>query len=112
MKKSAESRQDAPKGLSKEAREWWSRLVAEYGINDEGGRLLLGNALEAFDRMREAQQLLKRDGLVSKDRFGQRKPHPAAAIERDARGQLLAALRALNLDIEPLRDRVGRPGGR
>jgi glutathione S-transferase len=45
------------------------------------------------------------------DRFGQPKPHPLLATERDARAQFLAALKALNLDLEPLRDRVGRPGG-
>jgi hypothetical protein len=42
---------------------------------------------------------------------GLRKAHPAIAIERDARIALLAALRALKLDLEPLEPRVGRPGG-
>jgi hypothetical protein len=45
------------------------------------------------------------------DRFGQPKVHPAVLIERDARGQMLAALRDLHLDLEPLRDRPGRPAG-
>ncbi len=44
------------------------------------------------------------------DRFVQRKPHPLLAAERDARAQMLAALKALNLDLEPLKDR-GRPPG-
>jgi hypothetical protein len=48
---------------------------------------------------------------VSTDRFGQLRAHPAVAIERDARDQMLRALKLLNLDIEPLRGRVGRPAG-
>jgi hypothetical protein len=39
------------------------------------------------------------------------KPNPACTIERDARQGLLAALRALNLDVAPLKP-LGRPGGR
>ena len=45
------------------------------------------------------------------DRFGQVKSHPLLSVERDSRAQYLAALKALNLDLEPLRDKPGRPGG-
>ena len=65
--------------------------------------------MHAYDRAEAARALLERDGITILDRWGQVKPHPAAAIERDARSGLLAALRALNLDVEPLRDRAGRP---
>ena len=106
MKKST-----APKHLSTEARSWWDRLLAEYGISDDGGRLLLQTALESFDRMRGCQDAVTNDGVQVKDRFGQLKPHPLLATERDARAQMLAALKALNLDVEPLRDGPGRPGG-
>ena len=100
----------APSALSAEARRWWTQLVAEYGINDPGGRLLLSTALEAFDRLRQAQKLIKKDGPVVFDRFQQPKPHPLLTVERDARAQMMSALRGLNLDIEPLRDGPGRPG--
>jgi hypothetical protein len=33
-------------------------------------------------------------------RLGDPKPHPLLAVERDARGQFLVAMRALGLDIE------------
>ena len=105
------SPQKPPKGLSREAARWWRRLTTEYEIGDNAGRLILTMAMEAFDRMRQAQAVLATDGLVVKDRFDQVKTHPVAVVERDSRAQMLAALRALNLDIEPLRDGPGRPSG-
>lgn len=99
----------APKHLTKEARDWWDRIVTEYGIDDDAGLLLIQTALEAFDRMRECQKAIKRDGPQVKDRFDQLKPHPLLPIERDARSQMLVALKQLNLDLEPLRDAPGRP---
>lgn len=101
-----------PKGLSTEAKRWWKRLRTEYEIEDDAGLLLLQTGLEAFDRMRLAQEAIARDGMTVRDRFGQPKPHPLLPAERDARAQMLAALRALNLDVEPLQDRPGRPAGR
>lgn len=88
----------------------WQRLQAEYSIVDAGGLVVLTAACEAFDRMRAAQKLIAKDGMVAADRFGQQKPHPAVVIERDARGQMLAALKQLNLDLEPLKS-IGRPAG-
>jgi hypothetical protein len=32
-------------------------------------------------------------------------------VARDARSGMLAAMRQLHFDVEPVRDRVGRPGG-
>ena len=101
----------APKTLSTEARSWWRRLATEYGIQDEAGQLLLQTALEAFDRLRSAQRTIKQDGPTVTDRWGQIKPHPLLAAERDARSGMLQSLRALNLDLEPLKD-IGRPGGK
>ncbi|MDO8862470.1 P27 family phage terminase small subunit [Haliea sp. E1-2-M8] len=97
--------------MSTEARSWWDRLLAEYGIADDAGLLLMQTALESFDRMRDCQAAVTRDGAMIKDRFDQLKPHPLLATERDARAQMLSALKALNLDLEPLRDGVGRPPG-
>jgi P27 family predicted phage terminase small subunit len=101
-----------PKGLSPEARGLWRSIGSEYGIGDPGGRLILASACEAFDRMRQAQRKLKREGITATDRFGQKKSHPATAIERDSRAAMLAALKQLNLDLEPLEQRPGRPAGR
>ena len=114
MKNSAPKQPTPPKTLSVEARRWWRALEKGYLIEDEAGRLLLMVALEAFDRMRQAQAALTKDGLpvlTVTDRFGQIKAHPLCTVERDSRAQMLAALKALNLDIEPSRDGPGRPLG-
>jgi len=100
-----------PRGLSVAAKRWWREIEAEYGIEDAGGLLVLQSACEAFDRMRQAQAILAAEGLVTRDRFGQAKVHPAAIVERDSRAQMLAAIKQLNLDLEPLKDRPGRPMG-
>lgn len=98
-----------PLHLSIEAAGWFERLVAEYGIEDDAGLLTLQTAMEAFDRMRQCQQAVAEDGPQVRDRFDQCKPHPLLTVERDCRSQMLAALKALNLDLEPLRDGPGRP---
>jgi len=102
----------APAHLSKEAKSWWGRIVDEYDIQDQAGQLILQIGLEAFDRMRLAQGLLKKEGMTTQDRFGQPKAHPATTVERDSRAAMLGALKQLNLDLEPLNDRPGRPAGR
>jgi len=51
-------------------------------------------------------------GEVVTDRYGQTKVNPACALEKkDSRNGFLLALKQLNLDMEPLRDSVGRPPG-
>lgn len=97
-----------PRNLSKGAKGWWNKLVSEYTIDDDYGLLLLETALHAFDRMNEASAVLDKDGLSVTDRYGQIKSHPAFTIEKDSRSQMLAALKQLNLDIEPL-GKAGRP---
>lgn len=101
----------APSHLSADARGWWDRIVAQYSIDDDAGLLLLTVALESFDRMRGAQRIVKREGAVYRDRFGSPKAHPLLVVERDARAAMITSLKALNLDLEPLNDRPGRPGG-
>jgi P27 family predicted phage terminase small subunit len=100
----------APRGLSAEARSWWRKICSGWQL-DDAGYLILQGGLECFMRMREAQVMLLKEGIVVTDRFGQLKAHPATIVERDSKAGLLRALRALNLALEPLNDAVGRPAG-
>ena len=101
-----------PKDLSQAAKTWWATLTRDYMIegNDSAGLLLLETALRAFDRMTQAQALIVEHGLVTVDRHAQLRPNPACVIERDSRAAMLMALKSLNLDLEPLHQRPGRPG--
>ena len=110
MKKSASPK--PPKELSLEARRFWSKVVEEFAVNDPAGRMIIATACEAFERMRQAQEILSREGLTVTDRYGQVKPHPCASIERDSRSSMLSALKALRLDVEPLNARPGAQPGK
>ena len=101
-----------PKHLSKEGQALWKRLQTEYEITDEAGFLLLQTAMEAHDRMKECQKIIGKEGLQLPDRFGQMKAHPLTVTERDSRSAMMQAVKSLNLDLEPLNDKPGRPGGR
>jgi P27 family predicted phage terminase small subunit len=100
-KKKRQPERDSLEYLSAEAREWYGKLRAEWGIEDQVGQLTLMVGMEAFDRMRQAQELIREHGQLVADRFGQLKPNPANTVERDSRAAMLAALRQLGIDEEP-----------
>lgn len=88
----------APMHLLKESRAIWKSVLADYDLERRHEAILL-TALEAFDRMREAQAAIARDGAYIEGRFGT-KAHPALAIERDSRLAFLREQRELGLDLE------------
>jgi len=88
--------------LSPEAKSLHARLQKEWRIVDAAGSITLLTLVQSLDRLREAQRILKADGILSIDRWGQKKAHPASTIEREARAGLLACLKALSLDLESL----------
>lgn len=87
-----------PKALSAEASRIWRSVAREFELEAHHWAIL-GVALEAFDRMREAQAAVTADGAYIAGRFGM-KAHPALAIERDSRLAYLRAIRELGLDLE------------
>jgi phage terminase small subunit len=108
MKKTIRS----PVHLSGDAKEIWKGIINEYSIDDVAGLRILRVALESYDRAQAARKAVDREGMTVTDKFGQIKPHPLLPIERDSRAAFLAGLKALNLNLEPLRDAPGRPPGR
>ena len=98
MKKS----QAPPKHLKAGARHLWRKLLSDFVIEDSGGLALVRAVCESFQRQQEARKIIDKDGAVFVDRFGAPKAHPACAIERDARAQMISALRALKLAPEDL----------
>jgi hypothetical protein len=100
------------KHIRKESRVEVSRLAKEYGIDDTGGLVLLEALAETDTICRNAQDKVNAEGMTFTDRFGQLRGHPLLCTIRDARAQKLMIVKQLNLDLEPLRDGVGRPPGR
>jgi|SRR5581483_4258221 len=88
-----------PKHLTSDARKLWQRIFNEVDL-DEPALLLLNTLCEQFDRMNQARELLKRDGIVVKDRFGQDKPHPACGVEVNAAAGMMRAWRLLGFDLQ------------
>ena len=84
----------------------------EYAIEDVGGISLLLIYADADTAERNAQNIVNTEGMSLTDRFGQAKAHPLLTVIRDSRAQKMASLKALCLDLEPLRSGPGRPGGR
>ena len=111
LKQRRETRKKAkvPRTLSAEAKQLFRELHEQYRIDDAAGIILLTRTCEALDRLRCAQKIIRAEGIIVRDNKGSIKSHPAVAIERDAHRQMLEALKAQNLDIEPLRP-IGRPG--
>jgi len=101
-----------PGHLTKESKRIWKDLLNEYGIEDVAGLKILRVALESFDRAQAAREAIDKDGMTVIDKNLQLKPHPLLPIERDSRAAFLAGIKALSLDLEPLRDKPGRPGGK
>lgn len=74
------------------------RVLEEHRIDTTAGLAMLDVACNALDQARAAEKILKRDGLTVGGSRGPR-PHPCVSISRDARTRMLAALRALKLEM-------------
>lgn len=85
-----------PAHLSAEARDFYRKIADGWDLGDDGLQILLV-AAESLDGLREAQALLRRDGLVVKAGKGTRL-HPAAGVVKESRLAFLRAVRQLNLD--------------
>ena len=101
-----------PKNLSKRSKTLWRELQAEYRIEDAAGLDLLADYCQFYDRREQARVLIRQDGPTVLDRFRQVQTHPACRIERDSSAAMIKILRQLNLDVQPLHDKPGRPPGK
>lgn len=89
-----------PRHLRVAAKRMWQRLLSDYQIDDSAGLSLLEAACASYQRAEDARKIVRREGLTVLDRFNQKKTHPACSVERDARSQMISALRALKLSPE------------
>lgn len=101
-----------PEHLSARSSAFWRAVVADYLIEDAPGLELLRRACEAMDRADEARAVLEREGLTFTSRYGELRPHPCVAVERDARVAVARLLRELRVTEPPEDDRPPRLGRR
>src|SRR5262249_18145119 len=93
---------DPPAHLSEAMRGWWREVMDAYELEPHHEHLLEA-ACDAWDRMVQAREELKRDGLTVATKSGAPKRHPAADIERDSRLAFARLLRELDLDAPATR---------
>ncbi|HEY0941900.1 MAG TPA: P27 family phage terminase small subunit [Steroidobacter sp.] len=88
----------ATKKPPKSGNELRRRVLDEHAIDSTAALALLDVAAQALDQALAAEAVLTKEGLVVPGSRGPR-PHPAAAIARDARMRLLAAMKSLHLEL-------------
>jgi P27 family predicted phage terminase small subunit len=88
-----------PLHLGPAGKRLWRKVQAEFVLS-EWQFAILESACVAADRQEEARQLIAAEGLVQDTGKLGLKPHPAVAIEQQARTGMLRALRELALQPE------------
>src|ERR1035438_6070419 len=101
-------KQQQPKHLTAAGKKLFREISDEIDVSDRAASLLLMTLCEQFDRMNKARAIIAKDGVIIDDRFGQKRAHPACAIERDATAAMMRAWRLLGFDQAPP-GAIGRP---
>jgi P27 family predicted phage terminase small subunit len=91
----------APTHLTAATADWWRAIVADYDLEAADLRVLEAACVQ-WDRAAAAKDAIAKSefGPLTKDRFGQLKPHPAIEVEQAATRLFLAAVRQLGLGLE------------
>ena len=97
-----------PKHLTPETATWWSSVMDEFELEEHHVRLLT-LACEAYDAAKDARKVLQNEGKVFVDRFGQPKPRPEVATQRDSAISFARLLRDLDLDVDMIAARSRPP---
>jgi P27 family predicted phage terminase small subunit len=98
-----------PRLLGKPGMNLWNRITSEYAVEDAAGKELLVLACQSLDRAEAIRATIDHDGEVLTTRNGVVKEHPALRAELQSRAFCAKMLLRLGLDVEPIRDRPGRP---
>ena len=102
-----------PTGLSAASKKIW-QAVNEAWILGVDSTVLLETALGAYDRLKQAQKQVDRDGITIKSPSGLIRPHPSLRLEKEAAGRFLQAWKQIGFGQEAPAEvarPIGRPGG-
>ncbi len=89
-----------PQGLGA-SRKLWRAIVFEFEGFEPHHFSLLQLVCETWDKILEAREVLKKDGVFFTDRYGQPREHPAADAERKNKQIFMRLVRELGLDLTP-----------
>jgi P27 family predicted phage terminase small subunit len=90
---------ETPQALSAPACEEWRPFVATYHLSGNLTALVgLEAYCRAFDRHRQAREVIDRDGIVLTGARGGQRAHPLLRVEHTAAMDMQRALRNLRLD--------------
>lgn len=92
-------RPPAPAHLDAQEKKIWSNVCEDYKIETNAALDILLSACENHQRARLAREQIAIDGMTVTDKFGQSKPHPLLATERDARAAWIAAIKFLGIKL-------------
>jgi len=87
-----------PNHLKADTQKWVKSILNDYELEPHHVKLLI-LAAESWDRLTEARERIAEDGPYTENRFGELKPHPALAVERDNKVAFARLLRELALDV-------------
>ncbi len=86
-------------------------IEADYFTNPDSYECYLLDSLEADHALLvRLERCIAKQGLTVQDRYGKRKPNPLLGSVKDVKARILATLKTMNLDLEPVKP-VGRPPG-
>ena len=86
-----------PKHLRRRGCELWRVITSNFSLQPHHTPILR-TLCETADRLETCRARLSKEGLTTKDRWGQLKPHPLVAAELAYRTQLTSIFNALGLD--------------
>lgn len=86
-----------PQHLRLPTRRWFAEVSGRYSFESHHFRLLQ-LAGEAWDRGQTAREAIADHGLTYLDRYGNPRPRPEVAIERDSRIGFARLIRELGID--------------
>jgi P27 family predicted phage terminase small subunit len=89
--------QNPPKHLQPATKRWWREVVTTFELEPHHLKLLQ-NCCESWERAEAAREMLRKEGLTTVNRHGEKVQHPAVVIERNAMVTFNRSLRELDLD--------------
>jgi phage terminase small subunit len=89
-----------PGGLKAPGKTFWKKVLSEYNLSDAHALKQLELASGCLDQIKEAEAVLKSDGLFTLNRYSVRVENPAAESARKNKVIFCRIIRELGLDLD------------